>query len=67
MKLLLAWSIQNVLVLPHYVVGDNTETSMHGLENTMITELQLPIGLGLQAHPLHQVKILSPFTLSFVL
>lgn len=46
MKLLLAWSIQNVLVLPHYVVGDNTETSMHGLENTMITELQLPIGPG---------------------
>lgn len=67
MKLLLAWSIKNVLVLRHYEVWDNTETSMHGLENTMISELQLPIGPGLQAQPLNQVKILSPFTLSFVL
>lgn len=67
MKLLLAWSNKNVLVLSHYVVWDNTKTFMHGLENTMITELQLPIGPGLQAQPLNQEKILSPFTLSFVL
>lgn len=47
MKLFLTWSIKNALVLPHYVVWDNTKTSIHGLENTMIPLLQLPTGLGL--------------------
>lgn len=67
MKLLLAWLTKNVLLLPHYVVWDNPETFMHGLENAMITQLQLPTGPGLQAHPLNQGKILSPFTFSLVL